>query len=171
VADLSDHAAMISEAPFLFAIAGLSASLAGLAGLVAALRRGSDLRPMDAFRLREIVEFSFANILFAVGMVPLSVILGVTDAVNIAALLVFAYTVGSSLILVGRSRRDSISFTRGWGSLAATLNLVILAAIAADLWTSSIIAYEVTLVALLTRPMLAFLLVLGSFEMTAPQQR
>ena len=53
---------MIPEAPFLFSIAGLSPSLAGLPGLVAVLRRGADLRPMDAFWLREIVEFAFANI-------------------------------------------------------------------------------------------------------------
>ena len=57
-----DNGAVIPEAPFLFSIAGMSASLAGLPGLVAALRRGDDLLPMDAFWLREIVEFAFANI-------------------------------------------------------------------------------------------------------------
>jgi hypothetical protein len=44
---------VIPEAPFLFSIAMLSASLAGLAGLVAGLRRRSDVRPIDPFRLRE----------------------------------------------------------------------------------------------------------------------
>ena len=161
---------MIPEAPFFFAIAGLSASLAGLAGLVAALRRGADLRPMDAFRLREIVEFAFANMLFAVGMVPLALILGAANAVLVGALLVLVYTISSTLILVARSRRDRIAFTRGWGGLAASLNLVILAAVGAVLWTRSMTAYEVTLVALLARPMLAFLLVLSSFETPAPPQ-
>lgn len=53
---------MIPEAPFFFSIAALSGSLAGLAGLVAGLRRGSDMPGHDLFRLREIVEFSFANV-------------------------------------------------------------------------------------------------------------
>ena len=35
--------------------------MAALAGLVAALRRGEGLAPLDLFRLREIDEFSFAK--------------------------------------------------------------------------------------------------------------
>jgi hypothetical protein len=159
-------AAVIPEAPFLFAIAGLSASLAGLAGLVAGLRRGADLRPMDAFRLREIVEFAFANILFAVGIVPLTLVLGdPASAVRIAAVLVLAYAIATTVVLVRRTRRESIDFTRGWSILASALNLSVLVAVVAVLWTGSIVAYEATLVVLLARPMAAFLLVLASFEL------
>ena len=61
---------MIPEAPFFFSIAALSGSLAGLAGLVAGLRRGSDMPGHDLFRLREIVEFSFANVLLAISTIP-----------------------------------------------------------------------------------------------------
>lgn len=49
---------VITELPFLLSIAALSLSLAGLAGLVAGLRRSDGPRPIDRFRLREIVEFA-----------------------------------------------------------------------------------------------------------------
>jgi hypothetical protein len=147
----------------------LSASLAGLAGLVASLRRGSDLRPLDAFRLREIVEFAFANILLAVGLIPLSQLLegGTSAAVRIAAVLAIAYVLGSSVVLICRTRANSISTTRGWVLAALVVDL---AMIGSGLWaivSGSIAVYEATLVALLARPMLAFMLVLASFE--APQ--
>ena len=78
---------MIPEAPFLFSIAAVSASLAGLAGLVAGLRRGADFRPMDLFRLREIVEFAFANVLLALSTIPAALILGDTSsALRVVAL-------------------------------------------------------------------------------------
>ena len=71
---------MIPDLPFLLSIAALSGSLAGLAGLVGGLRRGEGLRPIDRFRLREIVEFAFANTLLALSMVPLANLLSSVDA-------------------------------------------------------------------------------------------
>jgi hypothetical protein len=55
---------VVSEAPFLVSVAPLSCSLAG-PGLGAALRRGTDLRAIDALRLREFVDV-------AVAVVPVS---------------------------------------------------------------------------------------------------
>ena len=83
---------MIAEAPFLFSIATLSTALSGLAGLVAALRRGEGLRPLDLYRLRQIVEFAFANALFAVSLVPLAAFTGQLEtAVRIAATAAMIY--------------------------------------------------------------------------------
>jgi hypothetical protein len=157
---------VIPEAPFLFSIAGLSASLAGLAGLVAALRRGSGLRPIDSFRLREIVEFAFANILFCVGVVPLSLLLGggAPDAVRVASVLALVYVAVSMAILTRRTRQAGIVRTTGWTIVAVSVVLANVVAAIATLLTGSIAAYEALLVVMLARPMGAFLLVLSSFE-------
>ena len=64
------------ELAFAMSVASLSGGLAGLAGLVAGLRRGAAAQPLDSLRLREIVEFAFANILFALSVQPLTIILG-----------------------------------------------------------------------------------------------
>ena len=157
---------MIPEAPFLFSIAGLSASLAGLAGLVAALRRGTGLRPIDAFRLREIVEFAFANILFCVGVVPLALILdgGTPDAVRIASAFTLVYVAVSMAILTRRTLQADIVRTSGWTIVAGSVVIANVTAAVASLLTGSIAAYEALLVVMLMRPMGAFLLVLSSFE-------
>ncbi len=97
---------MIPEAPFLFSIAGLSASLGGLSGLVAGLRRGTDMRPVDLFRLREIVEFSFANVVLALSTIPLALILGSTvDAARIVAIAALVYILLHFVVLVRRNRQ------------------------------------------------------------------
>jgi hypothetical protein len=160
---------VIPEAPFLFSIAALSASLAGLAGLVAALRRGTDLRPVDAFRLREIVEFAFANILFAVTIVPLTQLLdgAASTAVRMASVLAVVYVVATAVLLAQRTRRAAI--TRWWTIAAGGLDIVSVAMALATVVSGLVAAYEIVLVLLLARPMLAFVFVLTSFEM-APQQ-
>jgi hypothetical protein len=160
---------VIPEAPFLFSIAGLSASLAGLAGLVAALRRGEGLRPIDAFRLREIVEFAFANVLFCVAILPLAQLLpgGTGNVVRLAAGLAILYGVASTLVLAARSRRAEISWTLGWAGAAVGLLVGTVLVAVAVIATGSIAAYEGLLVLMLARPMLAFLLVLASFDSRA----
>ena len=156
---------MIPEAPFLFSIAALSASLAGLAGLVAGLRRGADVRPIDLFRLREIVEFAFANVLLAIGVVPLT--LALADgalAVRVAAAIGISYGVVTVIVLARRSRLSNLAWTRGWTAAAIVINLAAAVAGVYVLASGSISAYLAFLVALLARPMVAFLLVLASFE-------
>lgn len=149
----------------LFSIAGISASLAGLAGLVAGLRRGSDVRPMDLFRLREIVEFAFANVLLALSTIPIALATGSDgDGFRIVAVGAMAYLLVHIGVLFERSRRNALSTSRGWVVGAVAVNIVALVLGIATVATGSLAAFEGLLLALLARPMLAFLLVLASFE-------
>lgn len=157
---------MIPEAPFLFSIAGLSASLAGLAGLVAALRRGAEMRAIDGFRLRQIVEFAFGNALLAVGLLPLSVEIGLETAVRVVAGIGLVYVAFSAAVLLVRMRRQAIRFTPAWLGAATVLNVGAAVLAVVVLATGSMTWLQFMLLALLGRPMLAFLLVLASFEET-----
>jgi hypothetical protein len=159
-----DRVDVIPEAPFVFSIAALSASLAGLAGLVAGLRRGVDVRPIDLFRLRQIVEFAFANVLLAVGTIPLTTQFGVANGVRLAAVAALVYAAGSSLVLLRRMRTARLDWSGGWRSTATGLSAVLLVAAGWAIWSGSVVAWQSLLIVLLARPMLAFLLVLASFD-------
>ena len=163
---------MIPEAPFLFSIAGLSASLAGLAGLVVGLRRGSDLRPIDHFRLRQIVEFAFANVVLAVGIVPLVSILGsIETTVRVAAVVGVAYAIGSGLYLMRRARLEGLPWTLGWITGVLMLDITMIASGVLAATTGTLGWYEATLVLLLVRPMFAFLLVIESIRQSEHDSR
>ncbi len=156
---------MIPEAPFLFSIAGLSASLAGLAGLVLGLRRGTDIPREDLFRLREIVEYCFANVLIAISTIPLALALGtVSDAVRVAALSTLLYMAAVIAFLWRRERRYSVQLSGGRYLVVIMLNLAANAAGLTTIATGSIASFEALLLVLLARPMVSFLFVLQSFE-------
>jgi hypothetical protein len=57
--------------PFLLTVAGLSLSVAGFAGLMAAFRRDATWTPTDLWRLRGIVRLSFLCMFLALFPVPL----------------------------------------------------------------------------------------------------
>lgn len=157
-------AAMIPDLPFLFSIAALSGSLAGLAGLVGGLRRGEGLRPIDRFRLREIVEFAFANTLLALSMVPLANLLSsVEAAIRVVATAAIAYLLAVAVVLFRRMRSSGIAMT-AWVVIAGVLDAAILAAAIAAIVTASIAALQVLFILMLLRPMTAFLFVLASFD-------
>ena len=158
---------MIAEAPFVFSIGALNLSLAGLAGLVATLRRGNagELDAIDRYRLREIVEFSFANALFALALVPLSATVAQVElAIRILGVLAVVYHAGSIFVLLRRQRARAVPFGVATTALIAILDLTIFVVAIACIVTGAIGAYEWLLIALLARPMLAFVLVLESFE-------
>jgi hypothetical protein len=156
---------LIPEAPFLFSIAALSASMAGLAGLVAGLRRGSEVRPLDAFRLRQIVEFCFSNILLAISLLPLTTLMPTpAAAVRLVAAAAFVYVLVTVIVLVERTQREGIPMTRGWTIGASLLAGTSMLASFLALSNGSLPWLQVTLILLLARPMFAFLLVLSSFN-------
>ncbi|HEY8168024.1 MAG: hypothetical protein ACHQ02_00920 [Candidatus Limnocylindrales bacterium] len=156
---------MIAEAPFLFSIAALSASLAGLAGLVAALRRGTEMRGQDLYRLQQIVEFCFANILIALIVVPLAAYFGAIEpAVRIVAGLALVYDTLTIVLLRRRQRRVGLVRSRGWYVGATALNLLLIITAVTALLTGAVAPLEAMLIVLLARPMFAFVLVLQSFD-------
>ena len=156
---------MIPESPFLFSIAALSASLAGLAGLVAGLRRGTDMPVDDLFRLREIVEFCFANVLIALAVTPLAV--GLADvgiALRVISAVALGYLIVVAVFLRLRQQRLGVPASRSWYIPVLVINGLAIVAALATIATGSIAPFEALLVILLARPMVAFLFVLQSFE-------
>ena len=156
---------MTADSPFLLSVAALSASLAGLAGLVAALRRGEGLSANDRFRLHEIVEFCFANIILAIGIIPLTTISGSTEtALRIGGGVALVYTLVNIVVLTRRARTMSIQLNWGWVTIVLALNIAAIVASMAAMLTGALGAYQALLLVLLIRPMAAFLFVLSSFE-------
>jgi hypothetical protein len=159
---------MIPEAPFLFSAAALNASFAGLGGLLIGLRRGADLRPLDTLRLRQVVEFAFANLLLAISVQPFVVLLGTEAGFRVSAGLALAVIVAALPILHLRVARVGIAWGRWWAASAIALT-----AIGAALATATVIApsagtYELLVIVMLTRPMATFLLVLGVIDEPEP---
>ena len=154
---------MLPEAPFIFSTAAISASLAALAGLVAGLRRGQGLSAMDLYRLREIVEFAFFNVLLALAVIPTTTLVGLDWAVRLTGAVTFVYLIGYGLFLERRRRLAGIATYRSWLLLVVTVvvPLLVMALVAAV--TGAIWALEIMLLFLLARPMAAFMLVLSTF--------
>jgi hypothetical protein len=156
---------VIPEAPLVFSVAGLSASFAGLAGLVMALRRGADIRPVDMLRLRQMVEFSFVNIILAVAVIPLASILGGTsEAARVEAVVIGVYALAVNLTYTRRTRRAGLRFGGWWAAIVIVVFVTTLLCAAWVAVSGRVDAFEVLLVLLLIRPMLPFLLVLSSWE-------
>jgi hypothetical protein len=152
---------LIAEAGFLFAVTAVNMSLASLAGLVVAFRRGGAWAAYDLYRLRQIVEFGFANALFALALVPLSASVGsVESAVRVVALAAFVYFVVDVLVLVRRWRGVSGEFPL----LVIALDLALIFGLVTAVVLGTVAAWEWVLLALTARPMAAFLLVLSTLR-------
>jgi hypothetical protein len=156
---------VIPDEAVLFSIAGLSASLAGLAGLVAGLHRGGEFTPMVLYRLRQIVEFSFATALLAIGVMPLASLLGsVEGAVRVLGLTAIALVAVHSAVLWRRLHRASSGLRGGTLVAVVAVDAIPLAAAFGAVAFGTMNLHQVMLIALLARPMLAFLLVLASLD-------
>ena len=87
---------MIPDAGFVFAVASLNASLAGLGGLLIGLRRGDGVRPLDTLRLRQVVEFAFANLLLAISIQPFVVLVGPQQGFRMCGALALVFIVAAA---------------------------------------------------------------------------
>jgi hypothetical protein len=148
----------------MFSVAALSASLAGLAGLVAGLRRSDGLRPIDMYRLQEIVEFAFANVLIALSFVVLASAIGETSAARIAGVGILVYLIVNSVGLYRRLAKVGLERRGRWMIVVIVIDVLgaVLAVVTAV--TGSIEGVETLLIVLLARPMISFLFVLSSLE-------
>lgn len=147
----------------MFSIAGLSASFAALAGLVAGLRRGQGLSAIELYRLREIVEAAFVNVLSALAIIPMETIAGLEAAIRVAGAVTLVYLVGHGLLLERRRRQARIATIGSRLGVILVIGLPALGMAAAAAATGAVWALEILLLLLLARPMAAFLLVLSSF--------
>jgi len=147
---------------FLFSIAGLSVTLAGFSGLVAAFRRGAEWKPIDSYRLRQIPEMGLATALVVLSTIPLSdTFHNTTVTLQIAGGIALLFTVTHIAVLLTRSRDEALHMsaaTIGWATL---IDLSIVGLGAGTLALGGAAAFEWLLVAMLARPMLAFVLVLA----------
>jgi hypothetical protein len=159
---------MIPEAAFLFSLAGLNASLAGLGGLLVGLRRGPALQPLEALRLRQVVEFAFANLLLAISVQPSVLLLGAEAGFRLASGLTLAYLIAALHLLRRRVARVGISWGRWWAASAIVLTLAGVGFSTVCIFAPSAALYELLLVVMLARPMVTLLLVLSTFDAAEP---
>jgi hypothetical protein len=149
-----------SDVGFLFSAAAVSMSLASLAGLVIAFRRTGVWAAYDLFRLRQIVEWGFANVVLALVTFPLAGIAGSeTAALRLVGAITLVYVVLNVLALL-RRRRAIIAVQITPLILGIDITLVMLAT--ATMILGTITAFELALLALIARPMIAFVIVLAT---------
>lgn len=156
---------MIAEAPYLFSVAALSVSLAGFAGLVAAFRRGSELQPIDIYRLRQIAEFGFGSALIALSTIPLATTTGdLALSVRICGTAGVLFILGGVSLLLRRQRRLGLRGQAGLNPAIIAIDLTSIAAGLATVAIGSVGLFEWELLLLLARPMLAFTFVLAALR-------
>ncbi len=146
---------------FLLSIAGLGVTLAGFSGLAFAFRRGAALKPMDAYRLRQIPEMGLAVAIVALVTIPLLDTVRPHAAIQIASGAVLLFTVWHILALNLRLQRLKLRQTTEGLTAAGLINVAVLIVGAASLAVGSPVAYEWVLVLLLARTTLAFVLVIS----------
>ena len=152
----------IPQLGFLFSIAGLSLSLAGFSGLVAAFRRGDQLRPVDAYRLRQIPEMGLATALVVLVSIPLADTTGSgATAIRIAGGLALVFTIVHIVALSTRGNRRRFRQPAAGKAAAGFIRVAIGVTSAFCIALGSAAAFEWLLVFLLARPMLAFVMVLS----------
>lgn len=153
----------MTDVAFLYSTAAVSMSLASLAGLVLAFRRTGAWGVHDLYRLRQIVEWGFANVLLALFAIPAAAVLGSEGPVlRLMGVLAVLYITVNILVLQRR-----IVALQPVVFIKPPPLVVVVDAAAAMLATATVILasigpWELTLLVLVTRPMIAFMFVLAS---------
>lgn len=163
---------VITDVGFLFSVAAVSMSLASLAGLVIAFRRTGVWAAYDLFRLREIVEWGFANVLLALLALPLASLLGSESAaLRALGIVAFVYIISNLLVLARRAGRIGrpVSIT-AYIPVIVAIDFALMGLVAATVVLATMTPWQLLLVLLVARPMLAFLLVLATLGPDAGPQ-
>ena len=150
------------QTAFLLSVVALSVTLAGFSGLLSAFRRGSPLRGLDAYRLRQIPEMALPT-----GFIALAT-LAIADSTGNASLTIriaggagVLVTIVNALVLIERLRGMHVTVRMEDAVAATVLNIGTIGAGIACLAVPSSAALEWLLVLLIARPGAAFLLALG----------
>lgn len=154
---------MIADIAFLYSMAAVSMSLSSLAGLVIAFRRSGVWGAHDVYRLRQIVEWGFANVLLALLAIPAAATLGSeASALRLMGAVALVYITVNMLVLARRAAalRTVVRVTPP--PLVVVLDVACAMLATATIILASMPPWELTLLVLVARPMTAFLLVLAS---------
>jgi hypothetical protein len=152
---------MIPETPFFTAIATVSMTLAGFAGLLVAFRRGDQLRSFDVFHLRGIAETGLATALIALMTIAVATLVGdLRTATRALAAVVLAFITFQIVVFALRQRRMSVPIGARQAIGAGAIDLAIVVLAVVIIVVGKVGAYEALLLLLIARPMWDFVRVL-----------
>jgi hypothetical protein len=155
----------LPQTAFLFSVAGLSFTLVGFSGLIAALNRDGRRPPLMLYRLRQIPEMAVASALIALITIPLADSSGSpATAIRVAGGLAFAFTVVHAGFLLRRVRSQSLALGRRVEVIVVLVDTALLATAIVTVVTGQLSTYEWLLVLLVTRPALAFVMALSEIN-------
>ena len=146
---------------FLFSIAGLSVTLVGFSGLVAALRRDLPRTALQGYRVRQIPEMALISALVALITLPLAD--STSDdavAIRIASTVALALSLGHILLLLQRVRSTKLAISWEDWVAASIVDTVLLVLAIVALVTASVGSFEWLMVVLIARPAVAFVMAL-----------
>ena len=144
---------------FLFSIVAVNMSLASLAGLVIAFRRTGAWAAHDVYRLRQMVEWGFANAFLALLVFPVASLVGDAAGLRIVGTIALVYVVGN-LIVLGRRRGAAMQIRLT--PLIAVVDSLALTLSAVAIVLPGLTSWALVLLVLTSRPMIAFLMVLAT---------
>jgi len=152
-----------TDVGFLYSMTAVSMSVASIAGLVVAFRRTGAWAEHDLYRLRQIVEWGFGNAILALAAFPLVGLVGSeTGALRILGLVALAYLFVNLMTLFRRRAHVRASVPVTPWVITVDIAAIMLTTSVAILGTMT--AWELALLALVLRPMIAFLWVLATLR-------
>ncbi|HEV8230612.1 MAG TPA: hypothetical protein VGQ86_11700 [Candidatus Limnocylindria bacterium] len=102
----------MADTGILTTLATIGMSLAGFAGLISALIRKTEWRPLDLLLIRTQVSYGFAGVLFALIPIPLTGLFGADIALRAAGITLLLASAGWGFIGARDSRRLGIAWRR-----------------------------------------------------------